>query len=258
MMMDRSNLAIIIQARMGSTRLPNKMILPYWEKEGILSILLKRIKNGLPKIPVIVATTCKVQDDVIEDISFKENVLVFRGNENDVLKRFIDAANTYSVTKIVRICADNPFLDIEELSLLVSEYENMNVDYFSYITSTKIPSIKTHYGLWGEAVSLSALEYIYEHAPNSKYHEHVTNYIYEHPLLFRIEWKKIPPIIECLENLRLTVDTKVDFDISKQLYQLFIDESLKGKDTLTKIRTIMKNHEEFYELMAKEINENIK
>lgn len=161
MMMDRSNLAIIIQARMGSTRLPNKMILPYWEKEGILSILLKRIKNGLPKIPVIVATTCKVQDDVIEDISFKENVLVFRGNENDVLKRFIDAANTYSVTKIVRICADNPFLDIEELSLLVSEYENMNVDYFSYITSTKIPSIKTHYGLWGEAVSLSALEYIY-------------------------------------------------------------------------------------------------
>lgn len=86
---------------MGSTRLPNKMILPYWEKEGILSILLKRIKNGLPKIPVIVATTCKVQDDVIEDISFKENVLVFRGNENDVLKRFIDAANTYSVTKIV-------------------------------------------------------------------------------------------------------------------------------------------------------------
>ena len=77
-------------------------------------------------------------------------------------------------------------------------------------------------------------------------------------MLFRIEWKKIPPIIECLENLRLTVDTKVDFDISKQLYQLFIDESLKGKDTLTKIRTIMKNHEEFYELMAKEINENIK
>lgn len=256
--MDKSNLAIIIQARMGSTRLPNKMILPYWKEEGILSILIRRIKYGLPKIPIIVATTCKAQDDVIENISSKENVLVFRGNENDVLKRFIDAANTFSVTKIIRICADNPFLDIEELSLLASEYENMNVDYFSYITSTNIPSIKTHYGLWGEAVSLSALEYVYKHASDSKYHEHVTNYIYEHPLLFKIEWKKIPPVIECLENLRLTVDTKVDFDISKQLYQLFMDERLKDKDTLTKIRTIMENHKEFYELMAKEINENIK
>ena len=81
-----SKIGIIIQARTGSTRLPNKMILPFYNEKGVLELLIERIKNRLSEIEIIVATTSLEKDNRIEEIADKTKVTCFRGDENDVLK----------------------------------------------------------------------------------------------------------------------------------------------------------------------------
>ena len=110
------NLGIIIQARTGSTRLPFKMTLPFFNDRGILELLLSRLKKAGLADKTIVATTENVRDDIICNIARNAGVSYFRGSESDVLDRFIQAANHYYVSKIIRICADNPFLDIPALN----------------------------------------------------------------------------------------------------------------------------------------------
>lgn len=101
---------IIIQARTGSTRLPQKMILPFYESEGIFSLILKRLTSIIDKNNIILATSTNENNDVLTDIAKEYGVNYFRGSENDVLQRFIDAANEFNAKKIIRVCADNPFL----------------------------------------------------------------------------------------------------------------------------------------------------
>ena len=171
-------IGIIIQARLGSTRLPEKMILPFYKNKGILEILIEKIKLSFPNIPVILATTDNANDDRLALLGEKLKILVFRGEEQNVLKRFIDAALKYDIDKIIRICADNPFLDMLYLKNLIKEYDDSSYDYISFKTSRDLPTIKTHYGFWTEGVMLTALKKIKKLTGEKIYLEHVTNFIY--------------------------------------------------------------------------------
>ncbi|MDB4710952.1 hypothetical protein OAF16_04405, partial [Flavobacteriales bacterium] len=106
-----SETGIIIQARTGSTRLPNKIILPFYKEKGILELIVERI-NKYTDIPIVVATTKNPKDDAIVKIASKNGVGCYRGSENNVLSRFIETAKKNNFKNIIRICADNPFLDI--------------------------------------------------------------------------------------------------------------------------------------------------
>ena len=107
-----SKTKIIIQARTGSTRLPQKMILPFYENEGIFSLLLKKLTITFDKNDIILATSVNENNDVLVEIAERYGIKYFRGSENDVLQRFIDAAKEFNAENIIRVCADNPFLDI--------------------------------------------------------------------------------------------------------------------------------------------------
>ena len=107
-----NKLGIIIQARTGSTRLPSKMILPFYGNDGILSILLSRLTLCKLADSIIVETSSLSPDDAICYLVREHRVKCFRGDENEVLDRFIQAARYYGISKIIRFCADNPFLDI--------------------------------------------------------------------------------------------------------------------------------------------------
>ena len=96
-------LGIIIQARLGSTRLPNKMLMPFYEQKGILELLIKRLQNEFNHIPIVVATTNKYQDVKIIELCKRLDVHSFAGDENDVLERFIRAGDYYQFDKIIRI-----------------------------------------------------------------------------------------------------------------------------------------------------------
>lgn len=247
-------IGIIIQARSGSTRLPNKMLLPFYENKGLLEIIILKLKSEINNIPIILATTDTEKDQGLSDLGEMLQVKVFRGNEMNVLKRFISAAQQNNITKIIRICADNPFLDMKSLKYLIEEFQRSDEDYISFQTKTGIPSIKTHFGFWAEAVTLEALIKIENSTNEQIFLEHVTNFIYTNKTLFRQKFFTIPTYIE-ENNIRLTVDTKKDFELSKIIY-----EEIK-KNNLTEILQIVdfiSKREDWMLQMGSEIKKNSK
>lgn len=210
------NKAFIIQARLSSTRLPNKILLPFYQGKSILDLLIDKLLS-FPDYKIILATSTNKENDLLEEIANKRNILCFRGSENDVLKRFIDAAKFFNVTDIIRICSDNPFLEIESLKELI-ECDKSGIDYVSFKVNGK-PSIKTHFGFWAEYVTLSALEKVMNLTSDNLYHEHVTNYIYAHNELFILKWINTNSVLEGRNDIRTTIDTKEDFFVVQKMYK---------------------------------------
>ena len=172
---------IIVQARLGSTRLPQKMSRRFYAEDSLLSYLLKRLLKS--KYPVYVATSTAEADKEIVAIAEQLGIPSFRGSEQDVLQRFIDAASHFHLDKIIRVCADNPFISIEDLDLLGEMLDAGTEDYVCFKTSQGIPTIKTHYGFWGEGVTLNSLKNVAKWSKEKMDHEHVTIYIYSNPTL---------------------------------------------------------------------------
>lgn len=100
------NTGIIIQARLGSVRLPKKITKPFYREKNILEIILNKLSSKLDT-QIILATTTNPIDDKIEEIGAKYGTNMYRGSEVDVLKRFIEAAEYNNISKIVRVCAES-------------------------------------------------------------------------------------------------------------------------------------------------------
>lgn len=250
---------IIIQARTGSTRLPSKMTLPFFNGMSVLQILLTRITESIPEIQnnIIVATTTNPKDNQIVQVCDLMKVPCFRGSENDVLNRFISAAESLEATKIIRICADNVFLDMQSLRKLYNELDkDQEYDYISFCKTDNTPSIKTHYGFWAEGVTLKALHRVSSMTEDTLYHEHVTNYIYGNPDKFKCRFMSIDPQIEKCSQLRLTLDTQEDFEIQTRIYaDLVTSEQELSPFNLIKY---LDKHQDIYNKMYTIINNNLK
>jgi len=212
--------AFVIQARSGSTRLPNKILLPFYNGKTILDIQLENIKENFPGSLVILATTVNNADDVIMDKYINwDGLNVFRGDENNVLKRFIDAAKAFGVENIIRVCSDNPFLSMSYCDAMIDEYFKAHCDYVSYGFSNGTPAIRSHSGLFAEMTCLKTLEKVMQSTTEPLFMEHVTNYIYTHPSDFKCDFISVPEFIDSyLDKLRLTIDTQVDFTNLQKLY----------------------------------------
>lgn len=211
------NFKIIIQARTGSTRLVNKMLLPFYNSDTILEILIDRLINVFGAENIILATTENKQDSALANVAKQKGISCFRGDEQNVLKRFVDCAVLYKAENIVRVCADNPFLDVKLTSDLIAFGSEKKCDYASYKVNN-VPAIKTHYGFFAEYVSLNALKNVLAKTKDKLFLEHVTNYIYTNPEGFSIEWLNAPESITASSDVRLTVDTLEDFETCKNIY----------------------------------------
>ena len=249
---------IIIQARLGATRLPNKIILPYYKGLSIIELLIDKLKTNYSDIPFVVATTESRNDDRLVDMLQKKLMKVYRGSENDVLERFIGAAKVYKFDNIIRVCADNPFFDFEgTISLLNKHFESLS-DYTGYAVQGEIPSIKSHLGLWGEVVTLKALEKANSLTKEKLYHEHVTNYIYENNNEFHVNLIKAPEILFERKDIRLTVDTKEDFEMSKEIYERLVS-NIKYQDSKPEdIVRFLDRNKKYLEIMKAQIYKNSK
>ena len=251
-----NDIKIIIQARTGSTRLPQKMILPFYENEGIFSLILNRLTSNFKKENIILATSSNPNNDVLAEIARRYGINCFRGSENDVLQRFIDAANQFNATKIIRVCADNPFLDMDFLNFLLQNFEKTECDYMSFSTSEGIPTIKTHYGFWAEAVTLNALNKVRSMTDESLYHEHVTNFIYANKDVFDVRFLNISEDIEKHDDIRLTIDTKTDFDIQKEIFNKIYKE--KQNFNAFNVVSFLNENQQYMKIMKDEILKNQK
>jgi len=249
-----SELGIIVQARTGSTRMPEKVILPFYQEKSILDLLLeKTIKIN---VPVVLATTVNPSDDRICRLAEKWQVPVFRGSENDVLDRFIQAAQQFGFSKIIRVCADNPFLDLAGMKTLINEFSNSDADYLGFQLAGNKPSILTHFGFWTEAVRLDALEKAQKLTSEKLHHEHVTNFIYGNPVLFNVQFIPAHPAVFLRTDIRLTLDTPEDFEIQKEIFESISKE--KPNFGIPEIVSWLDQHPEILELMKKEIFRNQK
>lgn len=247
---------IIIQARLGSTRLPRKMILPFFESQTLLDILLQRLTDTLPNTPIILATTTAAQDDSLASIAKNHEVAVYRGSEENVLSRFIEAAEENSIDRIIRVCADNPLLDAHSIDRMIQESTRRDVDYWCFSTSERLPTIKTGYGFWAEAVTLSALQKVAQRTDEKQYLEHVTNYIYAHPEQFSIHFEPIDEAMEAQTDIRLTVDTEADFKLMQEIYRTVLEEkiALRAKPLLERIQ----RNPRWQTVMKQEMQANLK
>ena len=178
--------AIIVQARAGSTRLPNKMFLQLGE-QTVLEFLLNRL-HGIPGVDdVIVATTTLPGDDAIVNLAGQLSLKVFRGDSADVLSRFQQAAGLFSSDILIRICADNPFLQPAEIDRLLTEFrhEQGTIDYLANAMPDGVPLIRTGTGLAVEVFSREAMSRLEDMSITDFHREHVTPFFYQHPNIFR-------------------------------------------------------------------------
>lgn len=225
-------LYFFIQARMGSTRLPSKVLLPFFGEQSILDIIIKKLQTNFKSIPIVVCTSTNLTDNVIEEYCHKIKIDCFRGDEQNVLKRFTDAATLFNTKTIIRICADNPFLDMDFLKNLVEYYkENPNEDYWSYKTTREVPVIKTHFGFFAEIVTAKALRSVLKKTDDKLYLEHVTNYVYSN-LEYNTKLKLLPYYLKDREDLRFTIDDQQDFKIMKELYLYYIENNCNLEKTI--------------------------
>ncbi|MBK9176748.1 MAG: NTP transferase domain-containing protein [Flavobacteriales bacterium] len=207
---------IVVQARMGSTRLPGKMLREVHAGRTLMELMLERLLTVHPPDRIILATTTNVLDDPLVEIAQGREINVFRGSEHDVLERFLGAARAMQWDSLVRVCADNPFFRPETIAPLAEAGMAANADYAGYFFSDGLPSIRSHCGLFPEWVGLSALKGAAERTLEPLFREHVTNYIYSHPEQFQLVRLPVPDE-EQVRKWRLTVDSEADLDLCRQL-----------------------------------------
>ena len=209
---------VIIQARLGSTRLPGKMMMPFYKDKSLFEVILENISVTIPVEKICLATSTKPENDALCRQAVQHGIHVYRGSENDVLVRFVEAARALGWESVVRVCADNPFLYSPSISKLITLTSNNLHDYASWFFKDGTPAIRTHSGYYPEWVRVSALEKVNTLTKDSFYHEHVTNYIYEHDTVFKLK-KLFVEEDGFLKNIRLTIDTQADFDRSQKIFR---------------------------------------
>lgn len=201
---NKKRIICIIQARMGSSRFPGKVLHPV---AGIP--LIKRMFDRLSQSRIVshflVAIPDLQEDDVLARYLMQNNIPFFRGSDWDVLARFYHASVYLNADKddiIVRICADNPLHSAKVMDAVIMEFLNRKVDYFS--NSNKDPDFLED-GFDVEVFTFNALEIAFREAKLLSQREHVTPYIKDSGK-FKCEWKKV-----CADyNFKLSLDTPQD------------------------------------------------
>lgn len=249
--------AIIVQARTGSTRLPNKVCLPFYQGQSILAILLQRLQQTQARLPVILATTIHPQDDPVVALGESLGIQVVRGSEEDVLDRFIQAARQHEVEGIIRVCADNPFFDLTSLDELIAFHQQEpSLAYASFTFDGLLPTIRTHIGLFGEATTLTALEQVAAETGEPFFHEHVTPYLYREGTRFEMDLRPVPQALAGRTDLRLTLDTAEDFAYQQALYEAVI--ALGDPPKISAILSVIEQNPSYLRRMEMEIRRHQK
>lgn len=213
----------IIQARVGSSRLPGKVLEPLAGRP-MLRRVVDRVGRARRVARVAVATSRAPADDALEALCRTGGIPCYRGSEEDVLSRYAEAARAFGADPIVRITADCPLIDPAIVDRVLEAYAAGAVDYVSNIDPPSYPD-----GLDVEVFSADALERANAEARLRSEREHVTLYIRNHPQLFR---KRNVLGERDLSALRWTVDEPADLEVARAIYQRLGEEPFGMEDVL--------------------------
>lgn len=203
---------VIVQARMGSKRLPGKVLKEIMGKPMLWHIA-ERVKRAKQIDEIVVATTNKKEDDDLQKFLVSTGISCFRGSEDNVLERYYLAAKKHRATTVVRLTADNPLVDPIIIDETISFFHN---NTFRYVSNAELPIGKRTLplGLGCEVFSFKLLEEAYMNASEGYEKEHVTPYMY-----FKQNSIGCYSIDSDFSNYRFTVDTIEDFEHISEIYR---------------------------------------
>ena len=187
----------------------------------VLEYHIERLKWAT--LPIIVATTANSTDDPVVTLAQRLKALVFRGDEEDVLSRYFLAAKKYGLKTVIRVTSDCPLIDGNVIKQTLEKFTGCD-----YLSSTILPWIPV--GMGFEIFTFSALKTAFENAVTSFEREHVTPYIINtHSHLFRIKSS-----LNNEENMafRVTLDTQEDFNLIKELVEIYSCDKLAGAEII--------------------------
>lgn len=206
------NTAIIVQARMSSTRLPGKILKTVMGKT-LLEYQIERLRRVKSADQLIIATTDKEAEQPIVDLCDNLGVSCFRGSETDVLGRYYGAAVAYHADVVVRITSDCPLIDPAVVDRVVRFYQE-HCSSYDYATDTLEPNLTYPRGMDTEVFSFRALKEAYLEAKDQAEREHVTVFIKRRPERYRLVNL---PYHQDYSRYRWTVDTPEDFQLIERI-----------------------------------------
>lgn len=227
----KKNIAIFVAARSGSKRLKNKHFLKINSELSVIDLCILRLKKTKITKKIFLCTTKKKIDNKFKKICLKHKINLFRGDENNVLKRFIDCADQNSVEIIVRITGDCPLIDPKIIDKCVELHLKKKMDYTTNTINVTFPD-----GLDVEVVNFNSLKKSLKNS-NTKYNkEHVTGFIRSSKLFKKYNYK----YYSNYSNRRWTLDYLRDFNYIKRVVKFFYPNIYFGWKDLIKFEKINK------------------
>ena len=227
----KANTAVIIAARLKSSRLKQKALL----KIGKLTTIEKCVKNCCDfnhMNSVILATSNLASDDALKDQTYCDSVVFHRGDPEDVIDRYLQIIRKKEIDVFVRVTGDNPFVDNEVLQILLKSHFSTGADY----TSAEEAAIGTNL----EIVNVTALEEVKRYFPNAEYSEYMTWYFTNNQEYFKINRVSLPK--KLVGPFRLTLDYEEDLEMFKVIHEKL---SQTSEDyTLEDVITFLKENKE--------------
>jgi spore coat polysaccharide biosynthesis protein SpsF (cytidylyltransferase family) len=225
----------ILQARVSSSRLPAKVLLPILNKPMLLR-QVERIQKCHALDEIIIATSNSDSDNPIEDLCLNEDIACFRGSLNDVLRRFIQAAEKYNANIVVRLTGDCPLIDPNLIDKIVTKFLDSKLDYLSNCDPATFPD-----GLDVEVFTYGALKEASINATLPSQREHVTPYIRNNKDLFSVGNYNS---VKDYSNFRWTVDEPEDFELINKIYEYLYP--INSSFTTDDILSLFDSHPELY------------
>jgi len=199
----------IIQARMGSSRLPGKVMQKISENKTVIDFVVDQLQESKMIEKIIVAIPDQIEDNVTYDHLISRNISTYRGSLNNVLDRFYQCANSNSSSIIIRITADCPLIDPDIVDKVIKKFIENKFDYVANTHPRTFP-----YGTETEVFSFNALKIAWEETDDEFDKEHVTPYFYKNPDKFKIGnfSQKTNQ-----SNYRWTIDYEEDLEFVKKV-----------------------------------------
>ena len=235
----------IIQARMQSTRLPGKVLLPLAGKPILWHIFSRLTKSKLID-EVCISTSTNPTDDKIEKFAHEYGIKIFRGSEENLVKRHLDAGKKFNADVIVRVTGDCPLVDPKIVDKVIKVYQEDKKLDFASNSKTKTYPI----GLDVEVFPVKTLEKIFSISEDSVFYEYfISNYIYENPSIFKSKGISLNKA----NLLRWTLDYPEDYTFFKKIFgELYLDNKIFHMDD---VLNFLKEHMEISKINSMHYNE---
>lgn len=236
---------VYVQARMGSTRLPGKVMKKVLNKP-LLQFQIERLRYSKEIDGLVILTTTLPQDDQIVQFCRELGVDCLRGSSEDVLDRYYQAAQLRQSDAIVRVTSDCPLIDPDILDEVVRVFKSQPLDYVSNTLIRTYPR-----GLDVEVLSFQSLCRAWREGIREEEREHVTPYLYRHPELFRLQnvaLTKVAALTPPAEQHRWTVDTEADFELIKRILEALYPSSPQFR--MEDVFNLLKKHPSWSQLNA--------